>query len=415
MAVRQYIGARYVLKIYENSQDPLSAEWEANTTYEPLVMVNYNNSSYISRKNVPPTVGNPVDNPAYWALSGLYNGQIANLQQQINTIGAEVANIDTVLPTKIDDIGSRTILFVGDSYDVVNANHFWSEYAATMIKPKAFVRRSTGGFGFAPTTGYTWKNLLINNPVPDPDAITDVVIGGGTNDTTQTTANVLAAISDFDTYIRATFPNLKRVYLAYMGWSHLNQTQRSQHYTMLECYKKGAKEMGWRFLHGVQYVMRNPQYILTQGLNDRVHPNVNGVDELGRCVAEAYLSGSVEVASSFVGTFTLNSDKVTATNPTFDIPQYQDNALWRFSLPDLNLTAAADLSSYFTLATCPELNEAFNQFRYWQGFVAYGGNTYDCILVSLNENELTLWLRGGVTIPNGTSFQLVGLSYMDFY
>lgn len=82
--VREYIGARYVLKIYENSQNPNSADWEANTEYEPLVFVTYNNSSYISRKTVPATVGNPVDNPSYWALSGFYNGQIANLQDQIS-------------------------------------------------------------------------------------------------------------------------------------------------------------------------------------------------------------------------------------------------------------------------------------------------------------------------------------------
>ena len=87
MAIRQYIGARYTLKIYENSLDPQSADWEANVDYEPLVMVNYNNSSYISRKQVPASVGDPVSNPTYWALSGLYNGQIASLQQQINDLG----------------------------------------------------------------------------------------------------------------------------------------------------------------------------------------------------------------------------------------------------------------------------------------------------------------------------------------
>lgn len=97
MDVRQYIGARYVLKIYENSQDAQSAEWEAGVAYEPLTMVNYNNSSYISRKDVPGNIGNPVDNPTYWALSGLYNGQIAALQEQLNelddTVDSMVNNV----------------------------------------------------------------------------------------------------------------------------------------------------------------------------------------------------------------------------------------------------------------------------------------------------------------------------------
>ena len=86
MAVRQYIGARYVIKVYENSLDPSSAEWESGVTYEPLTMVTYNNSSYLSKKDVPGSIGNPAANPSYWVLTGAYNGQILNLQDQINEI-----------------------------------------------------------------------------------------------------------------------------------------------------------------------------------------------------------------------------------------------------------------------------------------------------------------------------------------
>ena len=86
MATRQYIGARYVIKVYQNSQTAGSAEWEADTSYEPLTMVTYQNSSYLSKKSVPATVGNPATNTAYWVITGAYNGQIATLQSQINSI-----------------------------------------------------------------------------------------------------------------------------------------------------------------------------------------------------------------------------------------------------------------------------------------------------------------------------------------
>lgn len=88
--VRQYIGARYVTKIYENSLDPSSAEWEASTAYEPLTMVTYNNSSYLSKKDVPASVGDPASNPTYWVVTGAYNGQIAHLQDQIDDLDAEI-------------------------------------------------------------------------------------------------------------------------------------------------------------------------------------------------------------------------------------------------------------------------------------------------------------------------------------
>lgn len=88
MAVRQYIGARYVTKIYENSLDQSSAEWEANVNYEPLVMVTYNNGSYLSKKEVPANIGDPASNPSYWVQTGFYNGQISYLQNEIDELKA---------------------------------------------------------------------------------------------------------------------------------------------------------------------------------------------------------------------------------------------------------------------------------------------------------------------------------------
>lgn len=127
--IRQYIGARYVLKIYENSVDPLSADWEANTSYEPLTMVNYNNSSYISRKEVPANIGNPVDNPTYWALSGLYNGQIAHLQDQIDTHTEYINDLKAiaynVMESDIDNTGDEDCSSIlQDLVDTYNCLYF---------------------------------------------------------------------------------------------------------------------------------------------------------------------------------------------------------------------------------------------------------------------------------------------------
>lgn len=103
MAVRQYIGARYVTKIYENSVDPSIAEWEASVNYEPLTMVTYNNGSYLSKKDVPASVGNPAANPTYWAQTGFYNGQIAALDNRIGGVETQVENLET-------DIGGYDII-----------------------------------------------------------------------------------------------------------------------------------------------------------------------------------------------------------------------------------------------------------------------------------------------------------------
>jgi hypothetical protein len=107
--IRQYIGARYVFKIYENSQDPSSAEWESGVTYEPLTIVTYLNSTYASKKDVPGSVGDPASNPLYWVVTGAYNGQIATLQQQIDAIvNTSLPNIDSSIDDLRIDVDANT-------------------------------------------------------------------------------------------------------------------------------------------------------------------------------------------------------------------------------------------------------------------------------------------------------------------
>ena len=83
---KQVVGARYVPKFYQNSQDPSSSEWEAGKMYEPLTNVTYNMNGYCSKKPVPMSVGNPTDNPEYWAKTFDYNAAYAGLQEEIDTI-----------------------------------------------------------------------------------------------------------------------------------------------------------------------------------------------------------------------------------------------------------------------------------------------------------------------------------------
>ena len=86
MATRQYIGARYVPKFYVNSVDG-SATWEPNVVYDPLTYVTLQNSHmYLSKKQVPATVGTPASNANYWLDVGSYNGFIDDLQDRKSVV-----------------------------------------------------------------------------------------------------------------------------------------------------------------------------------------------------------------------------------------------------------------------------------------------------------------------------------------
>ena len=85
MAVRQYIGARYVPKF----ADPI--EWQNNTSYEALTVVTYNYASYTSKKPVP--VGIAPTNSEYWVLTGNYNAQMNQILTEFAELKESFVNV----------------------------------------------------------------------------------------------------------------------------------------------------------------------------------------------------------------------------------------------------------------------------------------------------------------------------------
>ena len=76
MANNRYIGARYV---------PIFAgAWDNTQEYEPLTIVSYQGDSYTSRGYVP--TGIAITNTQYWAKTGDFNQQVANLQSRVQEL-----------------------------------------------------------------------------------------------------------------------------------------------------------------------------------------------------------------------------------------------------------------------------------------------------------------------------------------
>ena len=119
--VKQYVGARYVPKF----ASPM--EWAANTSYEALTIVTFNNASYTSKVPVPPTVGNPANNPQYWALTGNYNAQVEQYRQETETVSNNLTteitnrkNADTTLQGKITTVSNNLTTLQGKITTVSN-------------------------------------------------------------------------------------------------------------------------------------------------------------------------------------------------------------------------------------------------------------------------------------------------------
>ena len=103
---RQYIGARYVPKVF--------GDWVENHEFEPLMIVTYLNNSYTSKKTVPATVGNPAENPEYWVCTGNYNAQVEeyrqiteNVRSEMNTLSGRVEPYLDIKPVNVLSLGVK--------------------------------------------------------------------------------------------------------------------------------------------------------------------------------------------------------------------------------------------------------------------------------------------------------------------
>lgn len=256
MAVRQYVGARYTPKFYQNSQNPLSSEWEGNKAYEALTIVTYNNSSYTSKIPVPAGIGNPAQNPTYWVVTGNYNAQIEQYRQvtegvqtnltaeitnresadkqlgeQIETASNKLTNqlndTSTELTNKINaetsarEKADKTTLFIfGDSWCTVNydvpGTPLQDLPVATTVMQQFYDNVFNYGVGGTSVSQFNTQVTKAKSEHPDIDKC-DVLICGGVNSIYWTPMSSLdPIISDFNALYNLIYTNFPkaRVFLA---------------------------------------------------------------------------------------------------------------------------------------------------------------------------------------------------------
>ncbi len=388
--IRQYIGARYVTKIYENSTDPSSAEWESGTAYEPLTLVTYNYSSYLSKKIVPPTIGNPADNSEYWIVTGLYNGQIADLQNQIDDLQNQIERTQSLIGRKfilIGDSYSRGYDGTAGTYTYRGWAYINKEFLEAGGAEVYLLDPATSGGGF--TTTPSWQSGLAslvatqNWTSDDCEKITDIVILGGTNDGSHngiTYDGLKAAIQNFFTYAKATFPNAYfkvGIVSAVLSVVCNNSAQTWKAYS--ETVKYGAE-----FVTDGALLLNNMDYIGT----DETHLTLNGYEKLCPKLYDLIINGHCEYSY----TYTLDLDSYlapgitkvfSAANAKLNITYNQNEVIFRIGNADPAGTpfkianAAAGIYTYSFLKDLPRCIPFTRKFIPNNRGVGYAGNSMD--------------------------------------
>lgn len=359
MANRQYIGARYVPKIY--------GVWAADTSYEALTVVLYNNASYTSKKPVPHTVGNPADNPEYWACTAEYNAQVAQYAQQVSEYKNEVDGIsDTVdglsdsvaslsgLPSEVDALTDRVnaldntddiILCFSDSYGGTTGNPSGDtmtmfDYIKSILGRDSsnFKCEAYGGRGFCkddpvyhPTEGTFIDSIgafISNLTAEEKNKVSKVIVAAGRNDYEYTTDQIKAAITTFVTNTKAAIPKAK-IYLMFIanGTNSGHGTKQQQKNVFL-AYQQ-CTDCGAIYLAGGEAILRNSSMMAADG----IHPSPSGKMALGRGVAEALLNGYCSVSySNRSGSL---SNVPSDTTIGFNILSYMSNNMVTLSMDGL--------------------------------------------------------------------------------
>lgn len=172
----KYVGARYVPLF----ADP--AEWNINSSYEPLTIVLYQGNSYTSRQFVP--AGIEITNKEYWAETGNYNAQIEQYRQEVHQLSEDVTetkgdveantsaiaaeqeareNADTIIKADIESTKKRKLgyyaVVIGNSYTLgANVEKGMGKLIGEYFEKSSYYYMD--GVGFAPYS--VGEGALIN-------------------------------------------------------------------------------------------------------------------------------------------------------------------------------------------------------------------------------------------------------------
>ena len=123
---RQYIGARYVPKFWDNGSG--STDWTPNIPYDSMIVVTYMNNSYTSKVPVPATQVTPNIDTEHWALTGAYNAQVEQYRKDVEKVEEAIATIisggDAIGAVVMYGKGEKEFLGTAERQLVISAANF---------------------------------------------------------------------------------------------------------------------------------------------------------------------------------------------------------------------------------------------------------------------------------------------------
>lgn len=296
MATRQYVGARYVPKFFENPDG--SNDWAEGVSYEALTIVTYAGNNYTSKIPVPANVGSPNLNTQYWVNTGNSSGggDINELQKQVNKNSNDIVEIkEAIGPTK------KKYLFMADSWGEVrnSSNKTFLQIIKENLKlsDEECVLSGVGTSSFGNPGGVKFLTTLQNMAVKD---FTDIYVFAGANDYFGTGNNVITGIKNFIDYVNTNIPGC-HVYIGFTSKDiRMNSVAMERH--SVEQYMK-CQQYGATFLENSQYIFcKYSEFDQTY-----FHPVPSAIQYLGDMCTQLVTNKRCDVLRSVELTFRITS------------------------------------------------------------------------------------------------------------
>ena len=383
--VKQYVGARYVPKFAS------PVEWAPSTSYEALTIVTFNNASYTSKVPVPPTVGNPANNPQYWALTGNYNAQVEQYRQETektgedlaketqnrisadntitNNLNAEIANrksADTTITNNINTLSTTihkpVVLCIGDSYGrgyhgTEDVNNSWPHYLGVYSGCTVENYCISGACAEQGATNAYYGQELLNakNAGVIPDII---VLSAGTNEYKCT--NLTAALNGFISKCHEYFPNAK----LFIDWNSVSYVKAggaekdfNEYWKDYNTYVSVCKSNSIPFSTSCV----NARFTYNSVCDDNIHLLPSGYQSIGNDLANQIFGGGIHYNTG-------NSERVSIlTDIKLHITQIGEYARID-TIPQNDVDVSAYREEHFYIRTDQSVTYGGNLPRLMDGF-----------------------------------------------
>ena len=415
MAVREYIGARYVPR-FMGTYDPTQI-------YDALDVVdNGSGTSYIARKTVP--AGTSLTDPEYWFVYGASSGAIIQIQNDLQAVQNDITNnIKPDITQNSNDIAAlgndindledyvrlngRRVVTISDSYGRTTPTGTSWELELESLIGGDFYNYYAGSMGiYNPGDGgYTALSLLQAHAldITDHDTITDIVFGLGVNDINNATkAQLESAYDSLIAYCQTTYPNA-RVWFGFISWGPAF-VQSATYIDFINVMKSKCAEYKCHYMEGVEYIAHD----MTLKQNDGLHPSADGSKVIAKGIAAIMNGQSYTYQNIVSGTLTPTTG--TAVGYYMGI----DGPISYFRVPNVYNSSAFTFvgTNYYDFGTLDHPMFINGVDAVLDTIFSNDANAPETMNILLNNNKVKInWPGSGSRTVNGVQLNTCILKY----